>query len=201
MSNNINEDLIKKSEHLFKVIGSGPFLKMEALNGEVPFFISSFHPARQAEMDVLTGHLVKRLENAGITVNVIDLFDLSVSILKKRNKFDAILKQESRLAKDKLLKTMQSLIDVETQIIPEIEKTITEKQCAVNFLTGIGLVFPYLRSHTVLNNLQRVATKAPTVIFFPGIYTGTSLEIFGKLKDDNYYRAFNLDHFHIDQQS
>ncbi len=33
----------------------------------------------------------------------------------------------------------------------------------------------------------------PTVMFFPGIYDGTSLSLFGKLKDDNYYRAFNLE--------
>ncbi|HAB28695.1 MAG TPA: DUF1788 domain-containing protein, partial [Xanthomarina gelatinilytica] len=31
-----------------------------------------------------------------------------------------------------------------------------------------------------------------TVAFFPGEYNGHSLNLFGKLKDDNYYRAFNI---------
>ena len=35
--------------------------------------------------------------------------------------------------------------------------------------------------------------EAPTLCFFPGDYDGHSLELFGILKDDNYYRAFNID--------
>jgi len=36
-----------------------------------------------------------------------------------------------------------------------------------------------------------------TVIFFPGEYThsveaGVSLDLFGRLRDDKYYRAFNI---------
>jgi hypothetical protein len=34
-------------------------------------------------------------------------------------------------------------------------------------------------------------------MFFPGRYTGQSLELFGLLKDDNYYRAFNIDNYKI----
>jgi len=64
-------------------------------------------------------------------------------------------------------------------------------------LTGIGLVFPYIRSHTILNNLQSVIKKTPVVIFFPGVYDGNSLNLFGKLKDDNYYRAFLLDNLKV----
>ena len=51
-------------------------------------------------------------------------------------------------------------------------KAIREKMDAkdfdVMFMTGVGEVFPYIRSHTVLNNLQSVAKEKPTVMFFPG---------------------------------
>ena len=62
---------------------------------------------------------------------------------------------------------------------------------------GVGEVFPYIRSHTVLNNLQSTAKEKPTIMFFPGEYRqsaekGSSLNLFGKLLDDNYYRAFNI---------
>ena len=58
-------------------------------------------------------------------------------------------------------------------------------------------MFPYIRSHNVLNNLQSVACEKPTVMFFPGVYThsqesGASLDLFGRLRDDKYYRAFNI---------
>jgi hypothetical protein len=64
-------------------------------------------------------------------------------------------------------------------------------------INGVGEVYPYIRPHNVLNNLQRVAKDQPTVLFFPGAYThslekGTSLDLFGRLHDDKYYRAFNI---------
>ena len=60
------------------------------------------------------------------------------------------------------------------------------------FLTGVGRVWPVVRSHTVLNNLHHVLDKTPVIMFFPGRYDGTELRLFGRIKDDNYYRAFSL---------
>ncbi len=65
------------------------------------------------------------------------------------------------------------------------------------FLTDIGEVFPYIRSHNVLNNLQSVVTGKPMLMFFPGRYEqsdtiGSSLVLFGRLKEDQYYRAKNI---------
>ncbi|MDD3149127.1 MAG: DUF1788 domain-containing protein, partial [Candidatus Riflebacteria bacterium] len=62
-----------------------------------------------------------------------------------------------------------------------------------------GASFPLLRSHNVLNNLQSTAKDRPTLMFFPGEYThslekGASLDLFGLLHDDKYYRAFNILH-------
>jgi hypothetical protein len=81
--------------------------------------------------------------------------------------------------------------------MPKIKEKIESANAKVYFLTGIGLVFPYIRSHTVLNNLQNIATEAPTVAFFPGEYDGHSLKLFGLMKDDNYYRAFNIDNVEV----
>ena len=59
-------------------------------------------------------------------------------------------------------------------------------------VSGVGSVWPLLRSHTLLNNLQPVMGKTPLVMFYPGRYDGQSLRLFGKLKNNNYYRAFKL---------
>ncbi len=77
--------------------------------------------------------------------------------------------------------------------MPRIKEKIEKADAKVYFLTGIGMVFPYIRSHNILNNLQNIAKDAPTVAFFPGEYDGHTLNLFGLLKDDNYYRAFNID--------
>ena len=101
-----------------------------------------------------------------------------------------------RLKKRKLqLKDQIALI--EDYLIPAIGEQLQQAAFDVLFLSGIGEVFPYIRSHNVLNNLQSTAKGNPTVLFFPGEYRhsleqGASLELFGLLHDDKYYRAFNI---------
>ena len=62
------------------------------------------------------------------------------------------------------------------------------------FLTGVGKIYPILRSHKILNNLHQVVDNVPVVMFYPGKYDGQELILFGdkEAKDDNYYRAFQL---------
>ncbi len=179
------------------VISTPAFLRREALGGEIPFFISRYEPNQQNEVDLNIKLLINRLETTGISVLELNLFDISVEIIKGRGMLDKVLEKESRMDKEKFLRQLQSLLDIEKQIIPAIAAKIAEHSAKVIFLTGIGLVYPFIRSHNVLNNLQSIANDIPTVIFFPGNYNGKSLDLFGLLKDDNYYRAFNIEDYKI----
>ncbi|MDO7203415.1 DUF1788 domain-containing protein [Paraclostridium bifermentans] len=60
-----------------------------------------------------------------------------------------------------------------------IEKTEDDD---IVFLTGVGKVWPIIRSHTVLNNLHRALDHVPVVLFFPGTYDGGSLMLFNEIK-------------------
>ncbi len=59
-------------------------------------------------------------------------------------------------------------------------------------VSGVGSAYPMLRSHNLLNNLHHLMEDTPLVMFFPGVFTGQGLRLFGKLKENNYYRAFQL---------
>jgi Domain of unknown function (DUF1788) len=39
-------------------------------------------------------------------------------------------------------------------------------------VSGVGTVWPLLRTHSLLNNLQPVMGKTPLVVFYPGRYDG-----------------------------
>lgn len=197
-----NENLEATFAHLFDVISSKRFLAMEGLGNEVPFFICPFHPANQSKVDGLVKALRSKLETHGIGVLEINLYDLCIKKLKDEGDLDIILQKEPGWSKDELKEQLQALLDVADEIVPAIEEQIRSQSHEVLFLTGVGLVFPYIRSHNILNNLQRVATDHPLVMFFPGDYThslefGSSLDLFGKLRDDKYYRAFNINQYQI----
>ncbi len=184
--------------HLVKVVSSDRFLKKQGLGKEVPFFIFPFSPkyALRIEDDVI--NVIKKLKvEKGIEILHLNLYKICVEILKEREVFDAIMEDESSYEKDDLLDMLQSLLDPETNLIPKIKEFIADKHFDVVFITGVGEIYPYIRSHTVLNNLQSTIEEQPTVMFFPGSYKhsdtkGASLDLFNNMPGDRYYRAFNL---------
>ncbi len=189
--------LQERFEHLLNLISSERFLKKQGLGNEVPFFICPFPPQEAVEMERLRIQLKNQLGNKGIQVLEINLYDLAIDILKERELFDRILEQEQQIDKDQLKETLQGVLDSESHLVPAISREMEKSSFDVMFIAGVGEVFPYIRSHNVLNNLQSTAKEKPTVLFFPGKYThsladGASLDLFGLLHDDKYYRAFNI---------
>ena len=184
--------VINDFEQIFTQITTDKFLSMQALGGEEPFFIYSFDPVKQDIISSETKRLKKRVEAKGHKVLLINLYELIIEMLKNRGMLEKVLTKEQSLTKDKLLKTLQNMLDVETKIIPQIEKLVKENQTAMVMIEGIGEVYPYIRSHTIINNLQKVIQDRPTLMFFPGKFDGHKLVLFNKVHDDNHYRAFNI---------
>lgn len=146
--------------------------------------------------------LVTRFKHAGITVLDLCLYDLSLGILEERGILEQILEIEADTDKGEIRELLQSVLDPNANLIPKIGEAIEATPHDVIFLSGVGEVYPYIRSHNVLNNLQSTAKDKPTVLFFPGSYThalatGASLDLFGRLHDDKYYRAFNILNYEV----
>lgn len=186
-------NLTEKFRHYRKVISSRPFLNKEALGGEIPFFIAAYDAKEELICQEEIKMLSKKLEADGIKVLEINLFDLSCQLLEEQLGMDKVFKIEQRRPKDKFLKALQSSLNIHEVLMPAIEEQIKAAKAQVYFITGIGLAYPIIRSHNVLNNLQNIAKDAPTVLFFPGIYNNKSLNLFALMKDDNHYRAYPLD--------
>jgi len=189
-------------DHLYKLISSERFLKKQGLGNEVPFFICPYRPEEDVEMKRLERQLIKQLDQHGVSILHINLYDLSIEMLKERGIWDRILNAEQNVVKEKFKELLQGVLDPENHLIPAIARKMERTNFDVMFISGAGEVFPYIRTHNVLNNLQSTAKDKPTVLFFPGRYThslegGASLDLFGKLHDDKYYRAFNIYHCEI----
>ncbi|ANH39551.1 hypothetical protein I601_3144 [Nocardioides dokdonensis FR1436] len=191
-------DLNEQEAHLLAVLSGKRFLQMEGLSNEVPFFIYPYAP----EASLAVAQAKKRIKTKlstqhGITVREVNLYDLSVEILKERGVWERVLTVEPGQDKEDFRELLQGMLDPQLHIAPAIRAKIEDDAFDIFFLTGIGEVFPYIRSHNVLNNLQSVVTGKPMLMFFPGRYEqsdtlGSSLVLFGRLKDDQYYRAKNI---------
>jgi hypothetical protein len=192
----------ERFEHLLTLISSARFLRMEGLGNEVPFFICPFEPAETVEMARMVRQLTNRLQTEGVSVLEVNLYDLAIELLRERGIWKRALALEPTVSKDQFKELLQGVLDPESHLVPAIAAKMAAQPPDVLFITGVGEVFPYIRSHNVLNNLQSTAKAQPTVLFFPGSYTqsletGASLDLFGRLHDDRYYRAFNIYHIGV----
>lgn len=186
------EDITAKFTNLYNKISNPTFLKKEGLGGEISFYISAYEPQQELATQESIKGLIKKLENKGVKVLELNLYDLTCELLEENVGLEVMFNFEKTKSKPQLLKALQSSLNIHEVLMPNIAEKIKMANAQVYFLTGIGMVYPYFRSHNILNNLQNIAKEAPMVAFFPGEYNGLSLNLFGLLKDDNYYRAFNI---------
>lgn len=195
--------LVQQEAHLFNVLSSERFLKMEGLGNEVAHFIYDYDPTWALDVAQAKKRIKTKLNTElGIKVFEINLYDLCVDLLKKRNVWDRILAAEATMRKPEFLKMLQNMLDPQMHLAPAIKLLMSADSFQILFLTGIGEVFPFVRSHTVLNNLQTVVSDTPMLMFFPGRYEvsaaqGSALVLFGQLKDDSFYRAKRI----LDQEA
>ena len=191
-------DVMKQEEHLLAVLRSHRFLQMEGLGNEIPFFIYPYDPEHALEVARAKKRVKNRLEaEHGITIREVNLYDLSVEILKDRGVWERVLEVEPSQDKDDFRDLLQGMLDPQLHLAPAIRARVEDGEFDIFFLSGIGAVFPYIRSHNVLNNLQSIVVGKPMLMFFPGRYEqsetlGSTLVLFGQLKDDQYYRAKNI---------
>lgn len=192
-----NRPIPERFEHLLKVISSERFLTMKGLGNEIPFFICPYNASDAIEMENLQDKLTNQLTHKGLQVLRINLYDLSVEIIKKRGLWERIPGTELETDKEEFLGNLYNMLQPERHLVLQINDIIQSTSYDVLFINGVGELFPYMRSHAILNNLEHTAKKKPMVMFFPGTYThslelGASLDLFGTLHDDKYYRAFNI---------
>lgn len=182
------------NERLDQIIGKikeDKFIEGRGLGNEISFYVFDYEPKDELVVREYVDFIVKEFDYEGTNrkIKVFDLYKILLDITKEKRIFDRIFQMEEKQGKDALFKAMTTFAKPDI-FLKKIQEEMGDHN--VVFLTGIGKVYPFVRSHTILNNLQPVLDKTPVIMFYPGVYTEQSLELFDKFKDDNYYRAFRL---------
>ena len=162
---------------------------------EVGYYIFDYPAEQELYVREQIEYLKTRSENNNdeYKIVVFDLYEVMIQILDNKKYLDKCYDLEKKRGFQKVSNAVANLLKVnstEGMIVEYIKKNTPEK--AIIFITGIGKCYPIIRSHTVLNNLHLAIDNAPVVMFYPGKYNNQELILFNEIKDDNYYRAFNL---------
>jgi hypothetical protein len=185
-------NLKKRLSNLIKRIDSDDFYENKGLANEIPFYIFDYKSDKELEVrDFVKNELIPKFSEKESRVNAIeiDLFDLMLESLDSDGILEKSFKLEKRKGTKFLYEKLKQSFNSEI-IVKYIEKKTKDNNLIL--ITGVGKVYPIVRTHTVLNNLQNIFDHKKVILFFPGEYTNIDLSLFGQFKDNNYYRAFKI---------
>ena len=171
-------------------ISDPDFLANRGLSNEVGIHVFCYDP----KDEIVVQDYIRRLkEEAGTPYRIIecDLYEIFLSLLEDKRVLRAAPGLEEKRGKDYLLSQLQKIATPEA-LLAKMDYSPHVKGQDVLFLTGIGKVHPFMRSHKMLDSMQYLFEDIPIVMFYPGSFNGQSLSLFDEFLDGHYYRAFNL---------
>lgn len=173
---------------------SKELLNNEGLSNEIGFWVFDYPPEFELEMrsflsDVIEPALTKHLPP--IRFATVNVFDLAIGLLEERKLLDKAFDMQLAQGDDKALESLRRVLK-EDKLAERLASQIDVANQDLVILTGVGSVYPILRTHTLLSALHPLMKDTPLLMLYPGKYDGYSFRLFNKLSEDHYYRAFRL---------
>jgi hypothetical protein len=175
-------------------ITSEEFLQNQGLGNEIGFWIFDYPPDRELDVRAFVdGTVLPSLGKRVPTIRAqrIDLFKLILGLLEERGLLDKVIQMQVDKGNDAVLAPLRSVLK-EDKLAQRIAQQLNLEDIDMVILTGVGAAYPMVRTNTLLSALHPVMGNTPLLMFYPGRYDGYSLNLFSKMADDHYYRAFRL---------
>jgi len=189
----MSDHLTERLNRILPKLVSDELLSGSGLGNEIGFYVFDY-PAEdelrvREHIQFLLDHLPK--SKPGLQVKHVNLFDLVIDYLKSRNLLDRAIQMQRAQGDEAVFKALSAPLH-ESRLAQVFADAAQPSQHDLVLVSGVGSVWPLLRSHTLLNNLHPVMGKTPLLMFYPGKYDQLTLQLFGILASKNYYRAFKL---------
>lgn len=171
------------------------FRENKGLGNEIGYYIFDYDPQYELLVREHIGFIKQKVndDNSGINIKEFDLYEIMLEILEGKNYTQKNIDMEEKKGSEFVFNATKKVLRLTLKNDMLVEYIVNRVQPNdIVFITGVGKAWPIIRSHTVLNNLHKAIDQVPVVMFFPGKYDGLELVLFDEIKDDNYYRAFQL---------
>lgn len=190
-------DTTKKLEHLREKIKTSDFQHSRGLSNEVSYYILAYDPEDAPMVSESIVNMKNQLnkETVGVDIVEFNVYQIMWELIDQMGIRDEAIKMETEDGIDYLAEQLNNALEMtnsENELVKYMENKLGDRTDVVVFVTGIGQVYPLLRAHKILNTMHQIIDNIPVVLFYPGKYDRLSLSMFGEAKEDNYYRAFQI---------
>lgn len=189
----MSDSLTERLNEVLPKITSPAFLAGKGIGNEIAFYIFDYPPDQELRVREHVQFLLQQIPkvNPDLRVIHVNLLAFVVDHLRNRNLLDKTFELQRQKGDGFVLKQLEKILHPE-KLAPLFAQHVQPDRQDLVLVTGVGSVWPILRTHSLLNNLHPHMGQTPLVMFYPGRYDGQTLRLFGKIKSDNYYRAFKL---------
>lgn len=182
---NLMDNLKKVSARL----SEEAFLTNKGLSNEVGIHVFCYDPKDEMTVRAYFKNLSEQ-KDVPYRLKVCDLYKIFLEICEDKHILKSIPSMEEKKGKEYLQEQLQKVATPEAFV--EKMKYEPHEYGDVLLITGVGKVYPFMRSHKILDNIQHIFADIPVLMLYPGTFNGQDLGLFGKFLDGHYYRAFNL---------
>lgn len=189
----MTENLEERLNQILPRITSEDFLDGRGLGNEIAFFIFDYLPEDELRIRQHIRFLLEHIpkHKPKLRVAHVNLFDFVIDHLRERKLLDKTVELQRTKGGEFVLRQLEKILHPE-KLAPLLADQVQPAEKDLVLVSGVGNVWPLIRTHSLLSNLHPVMGQTPLVMFYPGKYDGQTLRLFGKIKSDNYYRAFRL---------
>lgn len=182
-------DIMDRLNKINARISEDSFLTNKGLSNEVGIHVFCYDPADEI---VVREYFKQLKEQSDGRYNLIecDLYQIFLQICEDKRILKNIPRMEENKGKDFLKAKLENVATPEALV--EKMKYESHQRGDILLITGVGKVYPFMRSHKILDNIQHIFSDIPVLMLYPGEFDGQDLDLFGKFLDGHYYRAFNL---------
>lgn len=174
------------------------FLANKGLGNEVGIHVFCYDPTLELQARKLFARLRVKADSGALPCRIIErnLYDILIDICREEDILDELDDIEETRGVGELLNLLKNSASAEEFAARLSCKEVTFGD--VILLTGVGQVYPILRAHVLLDNVQHLFPNNPLLVAYPGAYDGQTLQLFAGMvagrgiSDGNYYRAFKL---------
>lgn len=189
----MSEHLTERLNRILPKLLSDELLSGSGLGNEIGFYVFDYPAEDELQVREHIQFLLEHLpmSKPGLRVKHVNLFDLVIDHLKSRKLLDRAIEMQRTQGDEAVFKALSAPLHV-SRLGQVFADAAQPAQHDLVLVSGVGSVWPLLRSHALLNNLHPMMGNTPLVMFYPGKYDQLTLQLFGILPGKNYYRAFKL---------
>lgn len=135
---------------------------------EVDYWVFDYPASKELAVREVVKRLVKRSEQSYREYQLVeyDIYDYIIDTLQKEGYLEATYMLEESAGMHVVIDSVFELLQFNERdnwFIKHVQEHTPDN--AIVLLTGIGKVYPLLRSHKILNNLSMAFRKVPVILF------------------------------------